>query len=581
MVGKVLEIDDMLDRDSLAENIAYKYEQWNTARNTKKAEWKELRNYVFATDTTTTSNSTLPWKNKTTTPKLTQIRDNLHASYMQALFPNDQWFTWEGAEEAEEIKDKRDAILAYMRNKARQNNFETVISKLLYDYIDYGNAIGDVEYVQETFIDNTTGEEIQGYVGPRAVRISPLDIVINPTAQDFESSPKITRYLKNLGELKVEAQENPDLKYNEDIIAKAEELRQVLSQYDPSDYDKTEALSFDGFGSISDYFQSGLVEIIEFEGNIHTADGELKKNRLITVIDRSWIVRDIENPSWTGRSTKVHAGWRPRPDNIWAMGPLDNLVGLQYRIDHLENIKADLFDLIAHPPLKIRGEVREFEWAPFAEIILGEDGDVDTLKIDAVGLTADQQIEVLMNRMERMAGSPEQSMGIRSPGEKTLGEVQLLDANANKMFLARVRNFEINILEPLLNNMLAVARRNIQGSDLVRVMDDDFGVVNFLKITKEDITAAGKLRPIGSRHWQNKNQMLQNLGFILNGPVGQMLAPHISKKALGKLVENALELDKYGLISENAGVMEDVETQRLVNEAQQQLEVEQATPIEE
>jgi hypothetical protein len=27
------------------------------------------------------------------------------------------------------------------------------------------------------------------------------------------------------------------------------------------------------------------------------------------------------------------------------MGPLDNLVGLQYRIDHLENAKADALDL--------------------------------------------------------------------------------------------------------------------------------------------------------------------------------------------------------------------------------------------
>jgi hypothetical protein len=41
------------------------------------------------------------------------------------------------------------------------------------------------------------------------------------------------------------------------------------------------------------------------------------------------------------------------------MGPLDNLVGMQYRIDHLENLKADVFDLIAFPPLKIKGYVED------------------------------------------------------------------------------------------------------------------------------------------------------------------------------------------------------------------------------
>ena len=52
------------------------------------------------------------------------------------------------------------------------------------------------------------------------------------------------------------------------------------------------------------------------------------------------------------------AGWRPRPDNLYAMGPLDNLVGMQYRIDHLENLKSDVFDQIAYPILKIRVTLR-------------------------------------------------------------------------------------------------------------------------------------------------------------------------------------------------------------------------------
>ena len=84
MAGKVAEIRDLLDRDSMARTLAGLYNQWYTQRNSKEVEWRELRNYLFATDTTTTSNSTLPWKNKTTVPKLTQIRDNLHANYLSS-----------------------------------------------------------------------------------------------------------------------------------------------------------------------------------------------------------------------------------------------------------------------------------------------------------------------------------------------------------------------------------------------------------------------------------------------------------------------------------------------------------------
>ena len=50
-----------------------------------------MRNFLFATDTSKTSVGGLPWKNSTTLPKLTQIRDNLHANYMSAVFPNDNW----------------------------------------------------------------------------------------------------------------------------------------------------------------------------------------------------------------------------------------------------------------------------------------------------------------------------------------------------------------------------------------------------------------------------------------------------------------------------------------------------------
>lgn len=86
----------LLQPDSEAHVVASNWRQWVLYRNKKIEEWKELRNYLFATDTRTTSNKKLPWSNSTTTPKLTQIRDNLHANYMAALFPRSKWLKWNG-----------------------------------------------------------------------------------------------------------------------------------------------------------------------------------------------------------------------------------------------------------------------------------------------------------------------------------------------------------------------------------------------------------------------------------------------------------------------------------------------------
>jgi hypothetical protein len=59
----------LMEGDEFARNIAYMWDRFNTQRRPKIEEWKELRNYIFATDTTTTTNMALPWKNSTTLPK--------------------------------------------------------------------------------------------------------------------------------------------------------------------------------------------------------------------------------------------------------------------------------------------------------------------------------------------------------------------------------------------------------------------------------------------------------------------------------------------------------------------------------
>jgi hypothetical protein len=261
------------------------------------------------------------------------------------------------------------------------------------------------------------------------------------------------------------------------------------------------------------------------------------------------------------------------------MGPLDNLVGMQYRIDHLENLKADAQDLTVHPMLKIKGDVDPFTWTPGGRIFIPGEGDVEEMGMNLNGvITAQNGIDIYLAVMEEMAGAPKQAMGIRTPGEKTAFEVQSLDNAAGRIFQEKVINFEINLLEPVLNAMLAEARQNLNGMDVARVYDDDLGVVDFLSITKEDITARGTLRPIGARHYAQQAQFLQNLNQLMNGPLGQMISPHVSGKQMARVVEDALQLSRYGVIRPNVAVMEQAETQKLVLASQEQVEVEQSVP---
>lgn len=583
MAGKVAQIQSIINPDGLARQLSSLYDRWYTQRSEKEEEWKELRNYLFATDTTTTTNSRLPWKNKTTLPKLTQIRDNLHANYMDALFPNDNWLRWEGYSQDDVVKTKRSTVEAYMKNKLRQSGFRETISQILYDYIDYGNAFGEAVWVNETHIDPVTGEEVSTYTGPKALRISPLDHVFNPTATSYTESPKFTRYVMGVGELKKQLVTRPDLHFDPEVFNKIIETRRSISAFRHEDIAKAEAMLVDGFGSLQEYYQSGLVEIIEFEGDVYNDEtGELQENRIVTIVDRSHILRNIPNPSWIGRDNKVHVGWRDRPDNLYSMGPLDNLVGMQYRIDHLENLKADAMDLLVQPPLKVVGDVDPFTWGPFEQIHVPEDGDVVPLT-NNLGAVAGVNTEIagLLGLMEEMAGAPKEAMGIRSPGEKTAFEVQQLQNAAGRIFQHKVNKFEVEFLEPLLNIMFELAKRNLDTADLIKVMDTDHGVAEFINITRDDIVAKGKLRPVGARHYAARAQLMQNMVGIFNSPIGQIISPHVSAKSLANMVEDYMGFEQFDFIRDNAAIFEQAETARLANQAQQSVAVENATPLEE
>ena len=69
MSKKVAELSSLLSSNKTADWVSCLWDRHKNQLRGKIEEWKELRDYLFATDTTTTTNSSLPWKNSTTLPK--------------------------------------------------------------------------------------------------------------------------------------------------------------------------------------------------------------------------------------------------------------------------------------------------------------------------------------------------------------------------------------------------------------------------------------------------------------------------------------------------------------------------------
>lgn len=587
MAGKILQLDMLIEKDMLGCAIARFWMTWNIGRATKIDEWNELRRYIYATDTRHTSAGKLPWSNSTTIPKLTQIRDNLYSNYLASMFPKRKWLNWEGVDEKAENRAKVASIKNYMMWAVNQPQFKQIISKLVLDYIDYGNAIGTVEWVDESTVDPKTGVK-SGYVGPRPVRLSPQDFVMNPIAPSFNNSPKIWRALMSLGEaqsLLDQLSQTPDQKELAQSVV--DYCRQIRSDYGNkyTGYDINQVDDFfnvDGFTSFRQYLEADYVELLTFAGDFYDRnENKLYKNRLIVVIDRHKVALNIPYPYPLAEIPVYHSGWRRRQDNLWAMGPLDNLVGLQYRLDHIENMKSDLLDLITYPPIMIRGSgaVNDFVWGPMERIYVEADGDVSIKSPDVNALQTNIEIQQIQATMEEMAGSPKEAMGFRTPGEKTAYEVQRLENAAARIFANKISQFEEEMLEPLLNAMLCLARENLTDAT-IRVIDDEYGFVAFESITRDDLSANGRLKPLAARHFAEQAELIQNLTQFYGSAIGQdpTVKQHFSSVKMAAIVEECLNIQDYQVVMPYVGISEAAESQKLMQVAQEQSAMEAQTP---
>lgn len=574
------------NRDSIVPELIRTYESWRSERAAIEKEWSDTQQMLFATDAAQSVGAIASsgWKNNSTRGKLTQIRDNLHANYASAILNNPTNFKWESYGSDPDIHRKRLVITAYMANKLEQSNFDKVVNKLLWDYIDYGVAFASVRWVDKTreIIDRATGNKsvITEYSGVEALRHSPYDVVINPTADSVEDSPQFVRSLVTLGEI-LAMQKH--MQYDEafkDKIKAMIDIRKMGGAHADDTY-KDIQYQVQGYGSYTNYLQSGVVELITYYGNLVTNEGELLENQRVVIADRSLILAHDTYDALPSRSFIKMAGWRDRPDNLYSQSPLAKLIGLQFRLDKLENMKADAMDLAIEPPIAIKGEVSDFIWQPGEVIDVDVDGDIQEMGKNLNGvITAQNEIAALEAAMEEFAGAPKQSMGFRTPGEKTAFEVQSLETAGSRIFQQKVIKFERELLEPLLNDMLALARVHLQSQTEIKIIDPDLHVEDFISITVDDLIANGTIKAIGSRHYITKSQLMQELAGLFNSGMGALIQPHVSGIKLAELVNDVLQLDRYDIIRPMVALEEKADMEMLGSQLQENVVTSQDTNAE-
>jgi hypothetical protein len=583
---KTFEIHELQQPDSLASAIANKFTGWESARDRWYRNAKETLENLYATSTRDIYNQSKETDNCTHIPKLTQIRDMIITYYLDAMFSLPDYVDWEAYDSESIDFETRTTLKSVCKQMVEDSQFKPIIRELVEDYVDYGNAFATAINVRETLVNN--GQYSIIYEGPKAVRIDPMSIYFDPLAVNFARAPKIIRTIKTLGELMVEADEMPEqaAEYKEALNKALEKRTKIRNELalNAGDSIKDDICSIAGLGSWSEYYNSDTVELLTFYGDLYDIENnKLHKNTRIVVMDRSTVLLEepIKNHGFNCNIFK--AGWRDRKDNLWSMSPLDNVKGMQFMVDFLENKRADVFNYISNPVVVKRGDVEMPEDIyPGCEIGVDADSDVSFLRPDATALQADLYVDRYMRLMEEMVGAPREAMGFRSPGEKTAFEVSQLNTASSRLFNEKTRKFETEMLEPLLTLMLRIFLSNPNRTVKIRNVQED-GTVMFDEINLDDLSSQGRFVAMGSNTYTEKARIAQTLMQIYNSGIvsDPLVFNYFDPQIIAKAIAYTTGLDSWqGILKENARTNAELDLARSQEFAKQSLEETQVRGIQ-
>jgi len=529
--------------------------------------WKEVEAYRYATDTHALPNNSSAFTHSTHIPVIAAIAEDLEAIITQVVMPHEDWFTFKAMSADAAKKATARAVVSYLKNRFALNEQEGVVKKLVTSLVNYGVCFSQVAHVDER------NEDKVGYVGPKTRLISPYDIVFNPTAPDFNSTSKIIREIISVGELVRRGKKGI---LDNDAVQAIIKQRSVYLAAPKRSVDKSNTYTPLGYGTYEEYISQGHVELLWFYGDVYDqVNDTLHESRVIVVVDDTHVVLDEEVKTPTGRPYISRSVWKEVPDNLWGQGPLANIVGLNYQVNHRENAKSEGLDRLIYPDKVFVGDIEEIyneETGQTTYINAEGGGGVQELAINTQFLGFNLEIQGLEQHARSAARLPSDLTG-----EKTALEFSALTDGGMRGFIDKARDLERTSLEKHLQASLELAHEHF-GDAFAVPSQNEGGFIEMLNITKDSLAVDGILVPKGARRFARKNQIMSSITQLSATGLMQVVAPHMSGKGTANLIEELLEVGDTGMFEEFAGILEQGEAQQVMNQVEQSTALEASQP---
>ena len=197
--------------------------------------------------------------------------------------------------------------------------------------------------------------------------------------------------------------------------------------------------------------------------------------RLITVADRSVVLRDRPNPLWNGRMPFTVCAAMPDAFQIPGISVVEALAQLQQMLWTLQNQRMDVVRMLANLITVIRSDVDDpdaFEWAPNAQWLVEDTGQVDTLKIDPTVAQITLQSEgLLKGDLQNIMGGLPMASGADSQtiDQQTATGVSIITTIAQRIIQSRKQHY-LWAYAQLAKHFLLLYQQYMRDDRVVRIL---------------------------------------------------------------------------------------------------------------
>ena len=429
------------------------------------------------------------WRHKIQDGKAFEAVEQIHAYFMQAMFPNLTWFDVVPVEPGN--MDVARVVRRYLANKLNQSNFRVEWEDFLRQLIVIGLSCILIEWDDKEKLVFEC--------------LNMFDIYIDPTVADPNKGPVIRRITKTRADvIKMALEGTYDLSFAEAV---------KLPSMTNTKQDKEQVQGWQGTEtSVVNY--GDTLELFEFWGDIHLV-GRTYENVIVTICGDK-LLRFEKNTYECGKPFVIGDYIRV-VQQPYGMSPSQASLGLLSAQNNLWNQRLDNAELIINKMWTVvddgTTDPADIYSEPGKIILVSDPNSVKPLDMGGDLCVSHEEHQTIERRIDQNYGTvPMVGLGQQRQAERvTATEVQAVrDAGGSRLSNVH-RHIEDTALRLVLKMILSYYKQFMTGSDTVRIAGKGAGQYDYFAVDRTDFDPAYDLKPMGAESVLERQRVINDI----------------------------------------------------------------------